>query len=70
MSALDSQAHRVVAEIARQVASADTLATALRNIAGGHWNVGRPAGSDLTAREYAAEALRVAGLPERWVDAY
>ncbi len=69
MSAMESQAHSVVAEIARQVASSDTLATALRNIAGGHWNVGREPGADRTVREYAAEALRVAGLPESWADA-
>jgi hypothetical protein len=42
------------------------LATALRNIAGGHWNVGREPGTDLTAREYAAETLRTYGLPEKW----
>jgi ApbE superfamily uncharacterized protein (UPF0280 family) len=66
VSALEQQAHEIVAEVARQVAAADALATALRNIAGGHWNIGRAPGEDISPREYAREALRIAGLPKSW----
>lgn len=63
---MSEEAKRLIAEVAREVECASSLAIALRNIAGGHWNAGREPGTDLTVHEYARQTLRACRLPEEW----